>query len=186
MKADPTRLSIQNVEAELSYAYVHAIAASAHVECAPSSRHSDNAGVDLHLFSDGPFPKGAACRSVQIDVQLKATAATPTLVKGAYAYPLHNVKTYDRYRCVSPGVPCVLVLLLLPADQTQWVTQDRSALLLRRCAYWVSLRGAPETRNTTSQTVYFPSRQVFSAAALKSLMKRAAIDKFPRYKERVR
>jgi hypothetical protein len=39
-------LSSQNIEAELSYAYIHAIAAQCGMACAIGSRHEDNAGID--------------------------------------------------------------------------------------------------------------------------------------------
>jgi|GEM_PF-6652243 len=45
----------QNVESELSYAYLHAITAHAKVACCVSGRHLDNAGVDAHLTSWGHF-----------------------------------------------------------------------------------------------------------------------------------
>ena len=38
-----------NIKAELSYAYLHAVAARASFGCESSGRHSDSAGVDAYL-----------------------------------------------------------------------------------------------------------------------------------------
>lgn len=51
-------LSPRNIESELSYAYLHAVAASAGVDCGIATRHEDNAGVDARLTGWGPFPGG--------------------------------------------------------------------------------------------------------------------------------
>ncbi|HAZ46516.1 MAG TPA: hypothetical protein DDW76_23550 [Cyanobacteria bacterium UBA11369] len=41
---------------------------------------------------------------------------------------------------------------------------------MRRCAYWISLRGQPQTSNTESVTVYLPRLQLFTVNTLKTLM----------------
>lgn len=51
-------LTPENIESELSYAYLHAVAARAGVGCKVSNRHDDNAGVDAELTGWGPFPDG--------------------------------------------------------------------------------------------------------------------------------
>ena len=43
-------LSNNNITAELSYAYLHAIAAKAGMSCKAGDRHDDGAGVDLSLI----------------------------------------------------------------------------------------------------------------------------------------
>jgi hypothetical protein len=42
----------------------------------------------------------------------------------------------------------------------------------RRCAYWLSLRGAPASDNAASQTVYIPSANLLSIENLMDLMTR--------------
>ena len=43
-------LSVQNIESELSYAYLHAVAAQAGVSCTQGSRHEYNHGIDARLL----------------------------------------------------------------------------------------------------------------------------------------
>jgi len=45
---------------------------------------------------------------------------------------------------------------------------------LRRCAYWVSIRGQTQTQNQNTVTVYLPRQNIFSVEALKALMQQAA------------
>lgn len=41
-------LYTNDIEAELSYAYLHAVASKAAVCCKAGNRHDDNAGIDAH------------------------------------------------------------------------------------------------------------------------------------------
>lgn len=46
---------------------------------------------------------------------------------------------------------------------------------MRRCGYWLSLKGLPETQNTESITVYLPRQQLFTVNALKNIMQQIEI-----------
>jgi hypothetical protein len=70
------------------------------------------------------------------------------------------------------AAPRLLVVLLLPEDAIEWLRHSEEGLVARRCAYWVSLRGAPESDNTDRQTVFIPKTQVFSPQSLTELMTR--------------
>ena len=61
-------------------------------------------------------------------------------------------------------------MLALPGKQADWLSVAPEALILRRCAYWVSLRGQPETENATAVTISIPEAQQFDPEALKMLM----------------
>lgn len=41
---------------------------------------------------------------------------------------------------------------------------------MRRCGYWLSLKGQPETTNTDSVTVYLPRQQIFTVLAVQNIM----------------
>ena len=71
-------------------------------------------------------------------------------------------------------VPRILVILRVPPDLTQWLEQDEDRLLMKRCAYWVSLAGFPMSDNQTSTTIEVPRSNKFTADALKDMMSRIA------------
>jgi Domain of unknown function (DUF4365) len=55
-----------------------------------------------------------------------------------------------------------------------WLQQSETELCLKRCAYWTSLRGQPESTNQTTVTVYIPRTNIFSVDALKNIMQQVA------------
>lgn len=167
-------LTDQNIESELSYAYLHALATRAGFSCTYGNRHEDGAGIDAVVREDGrELARDSILTSFCIEIQLKATRQSLVEQNGRMSYPL-DVGQYHRLRQPRRASPIFLVLLRLPEDSSQWLTHSADALVARRCAFWVSLRGAGDTPNTTTQTVYIPTRNVLSVESLMSLMTRAS------------
>ena len=48
-------------------------------------------------------------------------------------------------------------------------TLDENSLIARRCAYWVSQKGAPVSDNSTVQTIAIPRSQILSVDGLRDL-----------------
>lgn len=163
-------LSENNIESELSYAYLHAIAAKAGVGCEVAGRHDDNTGVDAKLTGWGPFPGGGYRTEIDIKVQLKATVQIPNEINGKLSYFLKGVQQYDDLRSDAVSTPRILVVLFLPPVAEEWLSLTDDGLLLRKCAYWVSLRGAAHTTNKSGQTIYLPKTQIFGQDELVKLM----------------
>lgn len=176
-------LSENNIESELSYAYLHAVAARAGVGCKVAGRHDDNTGVDAILTGWGPFPGGGYLNEIDIKVQLKATVSVPEEADGRLSYFFKGVQQYEDLRSEALATPRILVILFLPQATEDWITLTEESLLLRKCAYWVSLRGAPATLNKTGQTIYLPKSQIFDPEALIKLMSCLSCKNVPHYME---
>lgn len=174
-------LSSQNIESELSYAYLHAVAAQAGVGCKIGTRHDDNAGVDAILTGWAPFNNGGYIQEVDIKVQLKATVKPPAISAQGYAYSFAGTNQFNDLRAETIATPRILVVLFLPDDKNTWLEHSEDALTLRNCAYWVSLRGAAASDNKTAQTVYFPKEQKFDPPGLGNLMSRLSRHDIPVY-----
>ncbi len=153
-------LSTNDTEAELSYAYLHAVAAKAGMNCMYANRHLDNAGVDAEINAVERFSVDSVLTDFSLHVQLKATDF------------MKDVGRYDKLRNSGTMPPRILVVLFLPENAADWLVHSESELAMKRCAYWVSLRGAPETTNKTGVTVYVPKTQPFSPEGLVALMTR--------------
>lgn len=179
-------LSSNDIEAELSYAYLHAVAAHAGVSCKVGSRHDDNAGIDAELTGWGPFPEGGYLEEIDIKVQLKATVKSPAANGACWSYSLAGIHRYNDLRSEVISVPRILVVLFLPNDSTEWLSHTEDALTLRQCAYWVSLRGAEPSDNNTAQTVYLPKAQRFDPNGLQALMARLSRRDIPHYQEQIK
>lgn len=164
-----TQLSDNDIEAELSYAYLHAIASLAGAECKSTPRNSDNRGVDAHLTAWGPFPGGGERIEVDLKIQLKATVSEPTDIGTHFSYHLKDIARYNDLRQKAYSVPRVLVVLYLPKKKSDWLVATENDLSLKKCAYWVSLVGAKESSNKSGITVYFPKAQILTPKTLSSL-----------------
>ena len=167
-------LTNQNIESELSYAYLHAVAARAGVGCKVSSRHDDNVGVDAELTGLGPFHNGGYRQEVDIKVQLKATVKQPALVGDSFSYSLTGINQYNDLRTDTVSTPRILVVLFLPSDEKDWLVHTEDAL---------SLRGANASSNTVAQTVYLPKNQTFDPSGLINILAKISKNEIPVYQE---
>lgn len=137
-----------------------------------ANRHLDNAGVDAEINAVERFSVDSVLTDFSLHVQLKATEQQPTLDNGRLSYFMKDVGRYDKLRNSGTMPPRILVVLFLPENAADWLVHSESELAMKRCAYWVSLRGAPETTNKTGVTVYVPKTQPFSPEGLVALMTR--------------
>ena len=150
---------------EFSYAYIYAVVSAAGYSCQIASRPLDIGGIDIIISGveteDSLYPP-------RLEVQVKSTS-TSVLSTDSIRYPL-KLKNYNELRKQRTLVPKILVVVLIPDDQSQWLNQSEDELCLRRCGYWLSLRGEPETTNTDKVTVYLPRQQIFTAGTIKNIM----------------
>lgn len=162
-------LTENDIKAELSYAYLHAIAARAGFGCEVAGRHGDNAGVDAYIRVKERLAANAILTNFAFEVQLKATSKVPALETERFSYWMDDVARYDELRERSGPMPKMLVVLFLPPDATQWLEHSEEMLVTRRCAYWVSLWNAPASANKSGQTIYLPQRNLLSVEGLRQL-----------------
>jgi hypothetical protein len=150
---------------EFSYAYIYAIAAVSGYSFQKSSRILDVGGIDGTItgtVSDDTLYEP------QLDLQVKSTSLD-ILSAENIRYPL-KIKNYNELRKERTVAPRILVVVLIPENLQEWIKHSETELCLRRCAYWVSLRGQPQTQNTETVTIYIPRKNVFTVHALKDLM----------------
>jgi hypothetical protein len=107
----------------------------------------------------------------RVELQLKCTAR-PALAadEGHLPYSL-KLKNYEDLRART-AVPRLLVVMCVPEATDAWFVAEDDRAILRHAAYWVSLRGQPETANGSSVTVQVPRVQRFDPPALMALMAR--------------
>jgi hypothetical protein len=103
-----------------------------------------------------------------LDLQIKSTTRS-NVTDTEVVYDL-EVKNYDDLRESGDNCPRILVLLVLPEDEAQWLSQSPEELVLRHCAYWLSLEGFPATASTSMVRIEIPRVNVFSVDALRQMM----------------
>jgi hypothetical protein len=151
----------------LSRAYVRAIAAQAGAVC---SEPEQDFGIDLCLRSVRGRGRRITDAGGQFDVQVKSTTRA-NVTEDEVRYDL-SVKNYDDLRAPGDNCPRILVVLVLPDDEAQWLSQSVEELVLRHCAYWISLEGYPPTAATTTTRIAIPRTAVFSAEAVRAILAR--------------
>ncbi len=134
-------------KAELSFAYVAALAAHAGCTCQRGPQ-PDVASVDATIRSGD-------ATGAQFDVQLKATSAPRRRTNGLHfrlSRKNYNDLVADRMTLL------LLIVLELPSADADWLECTVEYLTMRRCGWWASLSGrAPTDAETT--TIVMPNEQ---------------------------
>ncbi len=144
---------------QFSKAFILAIAALA--GCGAAAPEPDVDSIDWTLSCRLP-------RRPKLDLQVKSTRTTPA--GGDHvAYQL-NRKNYDDLSLQELLAPRLLVLVVVPQDPAHWLHCSAEQLVLRHCAYWLSLADAAPTDNERSVTVQVPRANLFTVEGLSRLM----------------
>ncbi len=167
-------LSENEIKAELSYAYLHAVAARAGFGCHPADRHLDGSGVDAQINVKERLAAESIYTEFSFHFQLKATSQELALVEERISFPL-DVAQYDKLRKPTLHMPRFMLVLQLPATVEDWLTVSPDELVTRRCARWVSLRGAPTTASTAKTTVRIPVDNLLTPHALRDIARRCSV-----------
>ena len=151
-------------EEALSKAYALAVAGAAGYTTAEYD--FDRSGTDLLVQGGGEF-------SPMLALQLKATInLRPLQATGGLVFSFQlKAENYEWLR-LPTQVPRLLVVLDLPAQEAEWTTITTEELVLRRCAYWLSLKGFPESTRVRP-TVHIPKSQIFDVPGLQGLMEQS-------------
>lgn len=148
----------------LSLAYVHAVAAACGMT---HSARAKDYGIDLTLHEIRHQAKRYDESGFGLDLQLKSTTSAVE-TRAAFGFDL-PVRAYDILRAETDQTR-LLVVLLLPKDEAEWLRQTRSKLELRKAAYWLSLRGRPAVKNRSSVRVAVPKRNLFTPDAVRAII----------------
>lgn len=149
----------------LCRAYVQAIAARVGML---SSKPDPDFGIDLCLRAVQQDGTQYTDSGLQLDLQLRSTTRA-SITGDEIRYDL-DVRTYNLLR-QSGMCPRILVVLVLPEDETQWLSQSPDEFVLRHCAYWFSLEGAAATSAAYSVRIGIPHSQIFSVQAVQDLLR---------------
>lgn len=158
---------------EFSYAYIHAIASTAGFCIQPKPRPMDGAGLDVMIETPGALAEGVVSFP-KIEAQVKCTATKATITESTINFPL-EIKNYNTLRQPDPLVPQILILVIVPEILENWIEiTEPETTTVRKCAYWLSLKGREETSNTNNITVPIPRSNLLTPESLAGLMSKVA------------
>lgn len=140
------------------------------------------AGVN-HAIPDNDFGVDGEFRSVRfdsarkryfdesctIDYQLKSTVNV-IFEDDVLKYDL-EVKNYQDL-IVERIMPMILILYVMPREEAEWFQVGPSETVMKRCAWWCSLQGLPDTSNTDKIRISIPIHQILTPEALKELLEK--------------
>lgn len=150
----------------LQVGYLHAVAAAA--GCSLSQPFPDN-GIDWHVSHSSAGH--TVDDEVTIKVQLKCTYQIPPHPPGpAFSFTLDNDHLVKLAR-TPVSVHKILVVMLVPRTQGEWLRASHDRLDLRHCCYWTNLAGHPVTGRRRT-TVRVPTSRIFDDRALCEIMTR--------------
>ena len=165
-------LDDNDIKEELSYAYVHAVAARAGYSC--DRRPKDRDSVDAVVWARGRMDPNSIIMSPHLELQLKATSVSNIGAKYlAFKLPMKNYNDL-RNHTLSPRL---LLVFIMPDNAEEWLHVDEDKLIARRCTYWCNLSGEPSSNNKFRQTVHVPRTNLFTPQALQEFMKRCSLRK---------
>lgn len=157
-------LTENQIKEQLSIVYVKAVATIAHF--AVESITVDMDSVDVTIRAKGKLAPESIDLSPLLDIQLKATQDWE-IQNGTFKFVL-PIKNYRELSQPSTA-PRLLVVLLLPKDEKEFLKHSSEELCLRNCAYYHNLKGAPE-KETKNITVTISTDCIFTPDKLKALM----------------
>jgi hypothetical protein len=135
-----------------------------------SSVPSPDMGIDLSIHDIVVVGKQRIESGFRIDVQARSTTQVRQ-GKADIRYDL-DVATYETLRYPAAGCPRLLVVLLLPEEENDWLAQSEQELILRHAAYWISLKGQKVTSNRRSVRLTIPQANLFTVQTVQAMMSR--------------
>jgi hypothetical protein len=164
---DSDLISQQQRQEDLSLAYLLAVVARSGMTFDPPKR---DFGIDGTISPIASRRGRLIPSGVKLDIQLKSSVNAT--VEDQYVSYALEVRAYEILRNDDPriGTPRILVLFLLPNDEGEWLDQDEEPLIMRKCAYWISLKGHPPTTNQKSITIRIPRKNLFGVDKLRGIM----------------
>ncbi|MDD3469838.1 MAG: DUF4365 domain-containing protein [Thermoguttaceae bacterium] len=155
----------------MSRAMIQAIAGKCGMTCSYSNF---DYGIDIRIHDVAQRMDGDQVRYIDagfnIAIQAKSTQIATT-DGDCIKYDL-DVKNYNDLRDVNVGEPRILVLLILHENESEWLHLSEEEMIMKRCLYWVSLRGWDPTDNKNTIRINIPRSNLFTEEALMELMEK--------------
>lgn len=157
---------MQHIQEGISRAYVTAVAHIAGMNITTTYDHDygiDGTFYDVRLRGNERRQTGFS-----LDFQLKATW-NATIQQNHIKYKL-NAKNYNDLVDDEVGTERILILYIMPDDQTKWLSINENATVFEKCGWWLSLNGLDPTSNVESVTIEIPREQILTPESLIDLM----------------
>lgn len=159
-------MHITHKQEAFSRAYIRAVSAAA--GCAVSVPEPDHDKLDFTIYSRH---RGLVKTKPKVDIQAKCQLRPAGILADPISYSI-DLETYNNLRDPLVSDPRILVLVIVPSNENEWLEQSEEELCLKHCGYWICLKGAADSTNSASQTIYIPKQNIFSPSCLTEMMEK--------------
>jgi len=161
----------EQIKEQLSKAFVTALAADAGFilrDFGGIDYGIDGKFCDVIITEDENGKKRYSENGFGIDFQLKASTNIKTK-NGLLIYDLES-KNYNDLVKTNIGTPRILIVYSMPEDRNEWLKIDRNQTILKKCAWWCSLRGQEPTTNKRKKRIEIPENNILTTKELQRLI----------------
>lgn len=164
-------MDIERIKEDLSICYLKTIAAVNGIALDQIPHDEDSIDVVIKKFIE---LDGGLRFNSQISIQLKSTSSPSqyTIGENEITYRL-KVKNYNDL-CAPSAMPSMLVLLILPENEDEWVNWTEEELMLRGQMFWLSLQNEAISNNAGTVSVKIPKSNRLSKDSIEALLIKVA------------
>lgn len=153
---------------EISISYFSAVAAKANA--APEIKRRDEDGIDAFVTKNIALADGVSLDST-ISFQIKTVYSSSNYHFDSNADIIYKLKVKNYNDLVrGSNLEKYLALLIMPSDPETWVEQTSDQLTIKKCMYYVSLKGLLPSANEETVSITIPKENVFDVSHLNSLL----------------
>lgn len=158
----------QHIKEQLSVAYARAVAARAGVLFSKD---------ELDYGTDGTFKevttyniKRNRYNTNGFSIDFQAKASENVIFEDNYLVYDLDADNYNDLVRVDIGMPRILILYVLPEERDEWLNISDNEAIMKRCAWWCSLKGLAPTTNERTRRIRIPRGQIFTPDKLVELL----------------
>ncbi len=149
-------ITVQHRKEALGQAYLRAVVAMAGYNLGKSEfDYCFDGTIKDVVTRDGRYYENG----IGINFQLKSSSDV-FFQNGNVVYDL-ECKNYNDLVPESTMLPKILVLFVLPTDESDWLNVSTQCLTMKRCAWWCSLEGLPATKIYSQKESTYPIVRYF-------------------------
>lgn len=153
---------------DMSEAYLRALCAANGFSITRSTH--DNEGWDVIISCKDKVDADSIYFCPKVEVQLKSSYTNiSSNPDGSITYKL-EVKNYKSLIECNRIIPQILIVFHMLSDEAQWIEHTNDWLKITKCAYWISLKGHPDTTNTSTINVNIPGSNILTKDSLFEIM----------------
>ena len=151
---------------EFSYGYIQLICAIAGCAAEITGRVMDNEGIDVRITAPGLTND---VDDVTMKVQVKCTSNLIINKEGSIKYDL-KVKNYNKLVGTMSYGKQILIVVNVPENTNNWVDILQDKTLVRKCGYWIDLKGKSKTNNREAVRIDIPQENLLTPNSIQQLI----------------